>query len=159
MTDLRKPTRRSFLASVTGGVAAAAGSLTLVGCGFPQATAETNCTDGDRGFSRDPAGGGRRCAGQARTGVTDSDMGENSDAIGHGRQSGARRASASGERRRTGVTDRDMGAASDPAGYGRGGGAGVGAGWSNRVTDSDSGPNADAAGAGRGGGWGQQQGR
>ncbi len=114
----RQLNRRSFLASVSGGLVAG-GALALIG-GAPRAARAqtgpwTGVTDSDSGSYADNAGHGRGPGGnrygqpaqpQRQTGYSDSDSGANADPSGAGRR-GAR----------TGVTDSDP---TDPYGNGRG---------------------------------------
>jgi hypothetical protein len=132
MKPTRKLSRRSFLATVAGTVAAA-GAITIVAT--DAAEAQSGCTDSDSGSYADQAGNGRRCGGggRPRTGCTDSDSGRYSDPAGRGR---CRR-----RVRRSGCTDSDTGRHSDPAGNGRC--------RRRSCTDSDTGRYADRPGAGR----------
>jgi hypothetical protein len=134
MKPTRKLSRRSFLATVAGTVAAA-GAITVVAT--DAAEAQSGCTDSDTGNYSDQAGNGRHCGGGggSRSGCTDSDSGRYSDPAGNGRC--RRRVN------RSGCTDSDSGRYSDPAGNGR---------CRRRrrsCTDSDTGRYADRPGAGR----------
>ena len=131
MKPTRKLNRRSFLATVAGGVAAA-GAIGVIATDEAQA-AQSGCSDSDSGPNSDRAGAGRSCGGGRRTtGCTDSDTGRNSDPAGNGRC----------RRRRTGCTDSDTGRNSDPAGNGR-------CVRRRSCSDSDSGRYADPASRGR----------
>jgi hypothetical protein len=129
MTPTRKLSRRSFLATVAGTVAAA-GAITIVATDAAEAF---QGSDSDSGPNADPPG---RPGGGGRTGCTDSDSGGYSDPPGNGR---CRRRVY-----RSGCTDSDSGRYSDPAGNGR---------CRRRVrrscTDSDGGRYADRPGRGR----------
>jgi len=130
MKPTRKLSRRSFFATVGGGVAAV-GALSMIA---PEpAEAQSGCSDSDSGRYGDPGGNGRRCA-RRRTGCTDSDTGRGSDPAGNGR---CRRPP-----RRTGCTDSDTGRGSDPAGNGR-------CRRRRSCSDSDSGRYGDPGGRGR----------
>ena len=118
MSERRKLSRRSFLASVAG-AAAAGGALALV-AGEAKALQVT-----DRDPS-DPAGRGR--------GITDRDAGPRADPAGRGRGQGTAgdsdyfNARITGDVRRTdpppfprtGISDRDQGPMDDPFNHGRG---------------------------------------
>jgi hypothetical protein len=129
MTPTRKLSRRSFLATVAGTVAAA-GVITVVAAD----PAEAFQTDSDSGPNSDPPGGGR--GNRGGSGCTDSDTGRYSDPAGNGRC--RRRARSSG------CTDRDSGRYSDPAGNGR-----CRRRQRRSCTDSDTGRYSDPAGRGR----------
>jgi hypothetical protein len=134
MKPTRKLSRRSFLATVAGTVAAA-GAITIVAT--DAAEAQSGCTDSDSGPNSDRPGNGRSCGGGRRSGCTDSDSGSYSDPPGNGR---CRRRVV----RRSGCTDSDSGRYADPPGNGR---------CRRRVrrscTDSDTGRYSDPAGRGR----------
>lgn len=114
MKNLRKLSRRSFMARVVGGAVAGGGALVVLG---GRASA-VQITDADTGPNSDPAN---------RTGLTDSDSG---DRAGNGQ--GSRRSrpctdsdtgpnsDQAGNGRGNGVTDRDSGPNSDRPGCGRG---------------------------------------
>ena len=118
MKNLRKLSRRSFMARVVGGAVLGGSALALGG----RASA-FQVTDADTGPNSDPAN---------RTGVTDSDTGSGADRPGNGQ--GTRRsrpctdsdsgpnADQAGNGRGNGVTDSDTGPNSDRPGCGRGGG-------------------------------------
>jgi len=132
MKPTRKLSRRSFLATVAGTVAAA-GVITVAAT--DPAEAQSGCSDSDSGSYSDPANNGRRCGNRGRSGCTDNDTGRYADPAGNGR---CRRVN------RSGCTDSDTGRNSDPAGNGR----------CNRrqrrsCTDSDTGRYADRANHGR----------
>ena len=130
MKPTRKLSRRSFLTTVAGSVAAV-GALGLVA---PSPAEAFQCSDADAGPNSDPPGGGRSCGGR-RSGCTDADTGPNSDPAGDGRC--VRRP------RRSGCTDADTGRYSDPAGNGRC------VRRRRSCTDSDTGRYSDPAGRGR----------
>lgn len=130
MKQLRKVSRRSFLATVagaTGGVvfAGAGHAATSQGCtdsdpapprGDPGARGrnctnrpQTGCSDSDSGSNGDPGGAGRNCSSQPQAGCSDSDSGRNGDPSGRGR-----RCQTQGPA--SGCSDRDP---SDPTGRGR----------------------------------------
>ncbi|MGE0046237.1 MAG: hypothetical protein AB7J28_07545 [Hyphomonadaceae bacterium] len=133
--------RRSFMARVAGGAAAAGALATVVGASNARAQNYTGQSD------RDPTDPG----GYGRTGVTDSDRGQGADRVGYGRgdRSGCsdtdptdpagngRNCSRADQ---SGLTDTDP---TDPAGNGRGGSRGAQSG----ITDTDP---TDPAGNGRG---------
>jgi hypothetical protein len=109
MKNLRKLSRRSFMARVAGGAVAGGGALVILG---GQARAlqisdrdptdpanRTGLTDSD---PSDPAGN----APVRARGCTDNDRGNNSDPAGRGRGNG--------------ITDNDRGSNADRAGCGRG---------------------------------------
>ena len=96
MKNLRKLSRRSFMARVVGGAVVGGGAIAALG-GRAEAF---QITDADRGPNSDPAN---------RTGLTDSDP---RDRPGNGQ----------GARRRRPCTDSDSGPNSDTAGNGRGNG-------------------------------------
>jgi len=83
MKHTRKLSRRSFFATVAGGVATA-GAVGVIAPGHAEAM---QCTDSDRGSSSDTAGRGRNCGG-----CSDSDSGANGDPSGRGRRCGGNRA-------------------------------------------------------------------
>lgn len=108
MKNLRKLSRRSFLARVAGGAVAGGAALTVIGSRAQAQVTErdpgdaanrTGLTDND---PSDPAGN----APVRRRACTDNDQGSNSDRPGQGRG--------------TGVTDNDTGSNSDRPGCGRG---------------------------------------
>ena len=118
MTPTRRLNRRSFLAQVAGG-AAAAGALGVIGgTARAQTGPYTGVTDNDSGSHADNAGHGRGPGGNAsgqpaqpqggQTGYSDSDSGANADPSGGGRR---------GQRPQTGITDGDP---TDPYGQGHG---------------------------------------
>ena len=129
MTPTRKLSRRSFLATVAGTVAAA-GAITIVATDAAEAF---QGSDSDSGPNADPPGNPRY---GRRSGCTDSDSGRYSDPPGNGRC--RRRA------HRSGCTDSDTGRYSDPPGNGR-----CRRRYRRACTDSDSGRYADGAGRGR----------
>jgi hypothetical protein len=133
MKPTRKLSRRSFLATVAGTVAAA-GAITVLAT--DPAEAQSGCTDSDSGPNSDPAGDGRSCGRRGRSGCTDSDTGRYSDPAGDGR---CRR-----RVRRSGCTDSDTGRYADPAGNGR-----CRRRQRRSCTDSDTGRYSDPAGRGR----------
>lgn len=117
MKNMRKLSRRSFMARVVGGTVAGGAALVVLG-GRAEAL---QVSDSDSGPNSDPAGRGY-------TGVTDSDSGPNSDRPDHGRSRPSRACSDSdsgpnsdlaGRGRGSGVTDNDTGANSDPVRCGR----------------------------------------
>lgn len=133
---LRRVSRRSFLARVSGG-ALAGGALALVtGCAVETsnnaaaANQSAGLTDCDSGPEADEAGQGRS---GNRTGFSDEDSGANADQAGCGRP-----------RKGAPVTDSDRGRLADPAGRGRGN--------AGRYSDSDMGWSADPIGRGSRGG-------
>lgn len=140
-TKKKRLNRRSFMATVLGGVAAT-GATTLIAGEAQAQQRPTGRSDSDSGSYADRANYGR-------TGITDSDP---YDGVGRGVGSGGGGGGASGltdsdpvdrggngRGNGTGVTDSDSGSGSDPAGRGYSG-----------LTDSDSGSNRDRAGHGRG---------
>jgi hypothetical protein len=134
MTPTRKLSRRSFLASVAGTVAAAGAIAVLA---TDEAQAQSGCTDSDNGPNSDSPGNGRSCGGGRRSGCTDSDSGSYADRAGNGR---CRQRVV----RRSGCTDSDTGRYADPAGNGR-----CRRRARRSCTDSDGGRYADRAGHGR----------
>ena len=112
MKNLRKLSRRSFLARVAGGAVAGGAALTVLG-GRAEALQITDRDPGDpanrTGLTdqdpSDPAGNAPRRGGNRIRGCTDNDRGNNSDPAGNGRGNG--------------VTDNDRGTNSDPARCGR----------------------------------------
>ena len=117
MEPTRKPSRRSFMAQVLGGVAAG-GALVMVS-GRVAAQTYSGVTDSDTGNVRDRVGYGVG----TRTQYTDQDTGPNRDAQFHGRGPAARGEGAvSGTGRygeaASGCSDSDGGPGSDPAGRG-----------------------------------------
>ena len=127
MTPTRKLSRRSFLATVAGTVAAV-GGVTLAATDAAEAFQRS---DSDSGPNADPPGR----PGGYRSGCTDSDTGRASDPPGNGR---CRR-----RVQRSGCTDSDTGRYSDPPGNGR-------CRRRHRAcTDSDTGRYADRPGHGR----------
>jgi hypothetical protein len=131
MKPTRKLSRRSFLASVAGTVAAA-GAIAMIGTDPAEAF---QITDSDSGPNSDPPGRGRGNRGR-RSGCTDSDTGSYADPPGNGR---CRR-----RVHRSGCTDSDTGRYADPAGNGR-----CRRRRPRSCTDSDTGRYADRAGHGR----------
>ncbi len=129
MAKKGKLSRRSFLASVAGGMAAMGAIGTVTGSAVAQSY--TGRTDADSGSSADRAGYGRR----QRTGYSDNDSGANADPANYGRR-------GTSNTNRTNVTDSDSGPNADRAGYGRGGAT-------RHCSDRDSGSTADPAGRGR----------
>jgi hypothetical protein len=123
MKPTRKLSRRSFMATVAGGVAGA-GALLIVA-----QPAKAIQTDTDSGPNADPLGGGNR-----HVSVTDKDIGPHSD------QSIPARGGVSG------ITDNESGRQADPGNNGRGPRAVRRRG----ITDRDSGRYADPAGLNRG---------
>jgi hypothetical protein len=108
MKNLRKLSRRSFLARVAGGAVAGGAALTVLGT-----RAEAQITDRDPGDPANRTGltdsDPTDRAGNApvrRRACTDNDQGNNSDPAGRGRGNG--------------VTDNDRGSNADRAGCGRG---------------------------------------
>jgi hypothetical protein len=152
MKASHKLNRRSFAASVLGGVIAG-GSATafLAGRAGAQGRNYTGVTDCDSGTGHDRPGYGSGVRNQ----YTDSDTGPNADPRCHGRapNSGSPSGTEYHGRPRTGCTDQDRGQYADAGGYGRtcrGGEINPNAlGRPSGCTDSDSGPNADPAGDGR----------
>ncbi|QNL19567.1 hypothetical protein HXX25_09690 [Hyphobacterium sp. CCMP332] len=128
MAKKGKLSRRSFLASVAGGMAAMGAIGTVTGSAVAQSY--TGRTDADSGSSADRAGYGRR----QRTGYSDNDSGANADPANYGRR-------GTSNTNRTNVTDSDSGPNADRAGYGRG--------TTRNCSDRDSGSSADPAGRGR----------
>lgn len=138
----RKLNRRSFVARVAGGAAAAAGFAAL---GRGEAAA-LQVTDRDFGQNADPAGQGRGNAG--RSGLTDSDP---SDSAGNGRGLVIEPRGSTGN-------SPGAGAQSNPYNSGSGGTGAPGASASpsattgatdRRCTDSDVSPSADPVRGGR----------
>jgi hypothetical protein len=147
MKPSHKLVRRSFLASVVGGAAAAA---FLPGQAGAQNVRYSGVTDCDSGSGADRPGYGTG----DRTQHTDSDTGPTGDARCHGR--GTSSGSSSGTqypgRTATGCSDRDYGQYGDPSGYGRrcrGETPDPRARQPSGCTDSDRGANADSVGNGR----------
>jgi hypothetical protein len=130
MAKKGKLSRRSFLASVAGGMAAMGAIGTVTGSAVAQSY--TGRTDADSGAYADRVGYGR---GQ-RTGYSDNDTGSNADPANYGRR-------GTSNTNRTNVTDSDSdsGPNADRAGYGRG--------TTRNCSDQDSGSSADPAGRGR----------
>jgi hypothetical protein len=145
MKRLRRLSRRSFLATVSG-AAVGGGALLAVG---GEAAGAMQTTDRD---PSDPIGRGRGGSGPARSGLTDGDPG---DPIGNGR--GGNRGGT-----RTGITDADP---SDPGGNGRGGNRTAGTGCSDSDPTDRGGygrscrPSGGGGGNGGGGGAAYQTGR
>lgn len=148
MNPKRKLSRRSFMGTVLGGVAAG-GALAVIDGTAEAYQTHTGVTDSDSGANYDRPGYGRNRSSPAegrgtgryadsdssdRTGTTDTDSGQGSDRPGYGRRARGRL--------RTGVTDRDRGANRDPAQFGRGG-------TRPPCTDRDRGQHADPGGLGR----------
>jgi len=134
MKPTRKLSRRSFFATVAGGIATA-GIIATVGA--TEAEAQSGCSDSDSGSYGDPGGNGRRCRGnygRRRTGCTDRDVGRGADGVGYGRRCGYRPA---------GCSDSDSGRYGDPSGRGRR------CGGRRHCSDSDTGRYADPIGRGR----------
>ena len=119
MEASRKLNRRSFVASVAGGVVIGGGAIALV-TGRAEAQTYTGVTDSDTGNPhRDRPGYGTG----TRTQYTDRDTGPNRDAQFHGRgPSGRPEGSTSGTGRygeaASGCSDSDGGPGSDPGGRG-----------------------------------------
>lgn len=153
MRTSRRVTRRSFLSSVTAGMIAGGGAMTLVaGRARAQGRTYTGVTDSDTGEHADAPGYGRG----TRNVYTDQDRGPNADAQFHGRgpagreERGVSGQGEYGEGRPSGCTDSDRGANADPVGRGTCGHPRDRTPVRNHVcTDSDSGENYDAAGYGR----------
>lgn len=152
MRTSRRVTRRSFLSSVTAGMIAGGGALTLVaGTARAQGRPYTGVTDSDTGQHADAPGYGTG----TRNVYTDQDTGPNADAQFHGRGPvGQREGGPSGGgnygREATTCTDQDRGANADPAGRGTCGHPRDRTPTHIRVcSDSDRGENYDAAGYGR----------
>jgi hypothetical protein len=80
MKRTRKLSRRSFLATVAGGVAAAG----AIGVIAPGRAGAFQCSDSDSGAGSDPGGRGRRCG--YGGGCSDSDSGSYADPHGRGRR-------------------------------------------------------------------------
>ena len=76
-TKKKRLNRRSFMATVLGGVAAT-GATTLIAGEAQAQQRPTGRSDSDSGYGSDPAGRGY-------SGLTDSDSGSNRDRAGHGR--------------------------------------------------------------------------
>jgi hypothetical protein len=150
MKASRRLSRRSFAASVLGGVVIGGGATALV-CGRASAQAYTGVTDCDSGSNHDQLGYGRGTRNQ----YTDNDTGPNSDPRCHGRAPNT--GSPTGTpydpfvHTQTGCSDSDRGPYGDPSGYGttcRGSAPNPRATRPSRCTDSDSGANADPGGDG-----------
>lgn len=121
-TSKKKPlNRRSFMATVVGGVTVAGAASTLIAGQAKAQQRPTGRTDSDSGSSSDAPNYGR-------TGISDSDP---NDRPGYGIGSST-----------TGYSDSDP---VDPAGNGRGPG-----GSRTNITDSDSGSSSDEPNYGRG---------
>ena len=151
----RKVNRRSFLATVVGGVAVGAGGTSLLVDGA-LAQAYTGVTDADTGNVRDRPGYGTG----TRNRYTDTDTGPNADPQFHGRgPAGRQEGSASGTGRygepASGCSDADGGPGADPGGRGRSCGGRTPYPRSNtpthtrHCTDSDRGNGADPVQQGR----------
>lgn len=153
MEPARKPSRRSFMAQVLGGVAAG-GALVLVS-GRAGAQIYTGVTDSDTGNVRDRPGYGVG----TRSQYTDQDTGPNRDAQFHGRGPAARgeggvSGTGSYGGAASGCSDADTGPGSDPAGRGvRCNGQTpprrYPPGHTRHCTDSDTGTGADPVQQGR----------
>lgn len=118
MEPTRRPSRRSFLSQVLGGVVGV-GALAMV-AGRAGAQAYSGVTDSDTGNVRDRPGYGVG----TRNRYTDQDTGPNRDAQFHGRGPAARgEGGVSGSGRYDepvrGCSDTDGGPGSDPGGRGR----------------------------------------
>ncbi len=109
MKTTRKLSRRSFLGTVAGGIAAG-GALVVLG----GTAGAVQRTDNDSGPRADPAGRG------TRTGLTDSDTGPRADPAGRGTRTGVTDSDPSDApqrgRGRRACSDSDPG---DPVGRGR----------------------------------------
>lgn len=119
MKASRKLNRRSFLASVAGGVAVGGGVTNLLVDGA-QAQSYTGVTDSDTGNVRDRPGYGVGTRNQ----YTDRDTGPNADPQFHGRgpagrQEGSPSGTGSYGDYASGCSDTDSGPGSDPGGRGR----------------------------------------
>jgi hypothetical protein len=109
MKNLRKLSRRSFLARVAGGAVAGGAALTVLG-GRAEALQITDRDPGDPAnrtglTDQDPSDRAGNAPVRSRA-CTDNDQGNNSDPAGRGRGNG--------------VTDNDRGSNADRAGCGRG---------------------------------------
>jgi hypothetical protein len=155
MNRTRKPSRRSFLSLVIGGVAGGGALAALAGRAEAFQT-YSGVTDSDTGEVRDRPGYGVG----ARNQYTDQDRGPNADAQFHGRgPNGRAEGSTSGTGRydepERGCSDTDGGPGADPAGRGRR--CGGNPAWprsqtpthTRHCTDSDRSPNADPVQEGR----------
>ena len=156
MKASRKLNRRSFLASVAGGVAVGGGVTNLLVDGA-QAQSYTGVTDSDTGNVRDRPGYGVG----TRNRYTDRDTGPNADPQFHGRgPNGRAEGAVSGNGAygdaASGCSDSDSGPGSDPGGRGRHCGANqtpyprsTTPTHTRHCTDSDRGNNADPVQQGR----------
>jgi hypothetical protein len=155
MKASRKLNRRSFLASVAGGVAAGGGAVALL-TGRAEAQTYTGVTDADLQPVRDRPGYGTG----NRSVHTDSDTGPTADAQFHGRGPAGREEGApSGTGRYgdtpSGCSDSDSGSTADPGGRGRSCNGRIPDTRSTEprnyrhCTDSDQGMSADPVGEGR----------
>jgi hypothetical protein len=155
MAPTRKPSRRSFLNLVIGGVAGG-GALAALASRAEAFQAYTGVTDSDTGQVRDRPGYGVG----VRSQYTDRDTGPNADPQFHGRgPNGRGEGSASGSGRydepASGCSDTDGGPGADPGGRGRR--CGANPAWprsqtpthTRHCTDSDRGANADPVQEGR----------
>lgn len=120
MEPARRPSRRSFLYQVMGGVAVGGALAGYAGRAGAQNTRYSGVTDSDTGEHGDRPGYGTG----TRTQYTDQDTGPNADAQFHGRgpaASGEGSTSGTGryEAPVSGCSDRDAGPGSDPGGRGR----------------------------------------
>src|SRR5947199_791440 len=113
MKASRKLSRRSFAASVLGGVVIGGGATALL-VGRANAQTYTGVTDSDTGQHADRPGYGTG----ARNQHTDSDTGPNADRQFHGRGPYMGSQGSYGEPP-TGCSDRDGGPGADPGGRGR----------------------------------------
>ncbi|HMG48116.1 MAG TPA: hypothetical protein VK614_11725 [Allosphingosinicella sp.] len=119
MKTARKVNRRSFVASVLGGVVIGGGATALV-IGRAEAQSYSGVTDSDTGQVRDRPGYGVGVRNQ----YTDRDTGPNADPQFHGRgPNGRPEGSVSGQgsygEAASGCSDTDHGPGSDPGGRGR----------------------------------------
>ena len=127
MTELRKPSRRSFLRQVAGG-AVGVGAMAIIGTEAAGAAATNGATVLDPARSdsdpSDPSRSDSDPVGVNTQGCSDSDRGRNADPVGRGRHCGRRPGY-------TGLTDSDTGRGRDAPGYGHG--------RRRNCTDSDTG--------------------
>ena len=152
MKPERTASRRSFLARVAGGTAAACGALALLRTSEAAAQSYSGVTDCDTGGGSDRPGYGRGVRNQ----YTDSDTGPNSDprCRGRGSNSGSNSGTQYNPREHpdTRCSDSDYGAYGDPGGHGRscrGLPPNQYAPQRSGCTDSDAGQGADSVGNGR----------
>lgn len=155
MEPTRKPSRRSFLQQVLGGVAVGGGALALLEGQAKAYQTYSGVTDSDTGNVRDRPGYGVG----TRNRYTDSDTGPNRDAQFQGRgPAGRGEGGVSGQGRYgeigSGCSDSDGGPGSDPAGRGvRCNGQTpprrLPPGHTRHCTDSDRGTGADPVQQGR----------